>query len=170
MKIKNRNHILNDIIKDGKKHPKGWNAVLGTDDKRLSRDYYLFHPKVGIYLLKEYNKNPFEIKGIGGKIGRHIDDDIESRIQKHKEDFGIVQGDFQKILKNLEKGIKPQTIFESALKGKKDMGLKMPVKGKATSSRKIFDDIKLNTSKKQEKIDSKFEKEAHDDGLYKGYD
>jgi len=170
VKIKNRNNILNDIIKDGKKHPKGWNAVLGKDDRRLSRDYYLFHPKVGIYLLKEYNKNPFEIKGIGGKVARRIDEDIESKIHKNYGDFGIVQGNFQKILRNLERGIKPQTIFESALKGKKDMGLKMPVKGKASSSQNIFDDLKLDTSEKQKKINSRFDKLAYDDGLYTGYD
>ncbi len=170
MKIKKRDKILNDIIRDGKKHPKRWSAAFGKDNKRLSRDYYVSHPKVGIYLLKEYNKNPFNINGIGGKIARRIDQDIEAEIHKHDGDFGIVQGNFQKVLKNLEKGIKPEKIFESAFKGKKDLGLKMPVKGKASSSKKIFDQININSSKNQKKINEKFEKIAYDDGLYKGYD
>jgi len=170
VKIKKRDKILNDIIKDGKKHPKGWSAAFGKDYNRLSRDYYVSHPKVGIYLLKEYNKNPFKINGIGGKIARRVDQDIEAEIHKHDGDFGIVQGNFQKVLKNLEKGIKPEKIFESAFKGKKDLGLKMPVKGKASSSKKIFDNININSSEKQKKINEKFEKIAYDDGLYKGYD
>jgi hypothetical protein len=170
VKIKDRNKIINDIIKDGKKHPNGWSAAFGKDSKRLSRDYYLSHPKVGIYLLKEYNKNPFKINGIGAKIARRVDKDIEAKIHKYDGDFGIVQGNFQKILKNIEKGIKPETIFESALKGKKDMGIKMPVKGKASSSKKIFDEININSLPNKKKINEKFEKIAYDDGLYKGYD
>ena len=170
MKIKKRNNVINDIIKEGKKYPNGWNAVFGKDERRLSRDYYLFHPKVGIYLLKEYNKNPFHIEGIGGKIGRRVDQGIESIIHKNDGNFGIVQGNFQKILKNLEKGIKPEAIFESAFYGKNDMGLKMPVKGKASSSKKVFNEFDINPSIEQEKINKKFEKIAYDDGLYKGYD
>jgi len=78
VKIKKRNEILNDVIRDGKKYPKDWKAVFGKDDKNLSRDYYIFNPNTGIYLLKEYEKNPYEIKGIGGKIARHVDEHIEA--------------------------------------------------------------------------------------------
>ena len=56
MKIKTRNEILNDVIRDGKKHPKDWKAVFGKDNKSLSKDYYIFNPNIGIYLLKEYDK------------------------------------------------------------------------------------------------------------------
>lgn len=170
MKIKNRNEVLNDVIHEGKKHPKGWSAVTGKDNIRLSRDYYIFHPKVGMFLLKEYNRNPFQINGIGGKIARRIDQDLDSEIKKNNSDFGIVQGNFQKILKNLEKGIKPKSILDSALDGKKDLGIKMPVRGKATSLKKVFDNLNTNKNENRKKIDSKFEKIAYDDGLYKGFD
>ncbi len=170
MKIKKRNDILNDVIHEGKKNPKGWSAITGKDNNRLSSDYYIFHPKVGMFLLKEYNKNPFQTKGIGGKIARRVDQDLDSVIRKNNNDFGIVQGNFQKILKNLEKGIKPKSILDSALKGKKDLGIKMPVRGKATSSKKVFDNLNINKNKNKKKIDSKFEKIAYDDGLYKGFE
>ena len=169
MKIKNRNEVLNDVIRDGKKHPKGWKAIFGEDRTRFSRDYYLLNRDIGIYFLKEYNKNPFEVKGIGGKIARRVDDEIDAEISKKSGDFGIMQGDFQKILKNLEKGIKPDKIFNSAVKGKKDYGLKIPVKGKASSSKEAFKSIKNNLSDKHKKIDSKVEKMASDDGLYNSY-
>lgn len=170
MKIKNRNEVLNDVIRDGKKHPKGWKAILGEDRSRFSRDYYILNRETGIYFLKEYEKNPFEIKGIGGKIARRVDDEIEAEISKKSGDFGIIQGDFQKILKNLEKGINPDKIFNEAIKGKKDYGLKIPVRGKASSSKEAFDNIRNNLSDKHKKIDSKVEKMASDDGLYKSYD
>ena len=169
MKIKSRNEILNDIIKNAKKYPKDWKAIFGKDKERLSRDYYIFNPSIGIYLLKEYQKNPFEVKGIGEKIARHVDEDIENEITKHAGDFGIIQGDIRRILKNMEKGIHPQKIFEAAIKGN-DMGLSMPVRGHASASEDSFTDLHDTLSTKQKRLDSKFEKIASDDGLYTSYD
>ena len=170
VKIKSRNEVLNDVIRDGKKHPKDWKAVSGNDNKRLSKDYYIFNPDVGIYLLKEYEKNPFVVKGIGGKIARHVDEDIDAKVSKYANDFGIVQGDFKKIMKNLEKGVKPQKIFDAAFKGKKDFGLSIPIRGHASSQEEVFKNINNNYSKKQKKLDVKFEKMASDDGVYNSYD
>ena len=170
VKIKSRNEVLNDVIRDGKKYPKDWKAVFGNDKKRLSKDYYIFNPDVGIYLLKEYEKNPFVVKGIGGKIARHVDEDIDAKVSKYANDFGIVQGDFKKIIKNLEKGVKPQKIFDAAFKGKKDLGLSIPIRGHASSQEEVFKNINNNYSKKQKKLDEKFEKMASDDGVYNSYD
>jgi len=170
VKIKNRNEILKDVIKEGKKHPKNWRAVFGKDEKRLSRDYYLFNPDSGVYLLKEYEKNPFVTKGVGGKIARYVDQDIETKISKYSGDFGIIQGDFSKIYKNIEKGVKPEKIYNAALKGKKDYGLTIPIKGHASSSSDIYNGIRDILSKKQKTVDTKFEKIASEDGLYNSYD
>lgn len=170
VKIKSRNEILNDVIQDGKKYPKDWKAVFGNDNKRLSKDYYILNPDIGIYFLKEYQKNPFEIKGIGGKLARNIDDDIEAKVSKSAGDFGIIQGDFKKILKNLNKGIEPQKIFNAAIKGKKDLGISMPIRGHASTSKDVFNDIQNELSIKQKKLDKKLEEMASDDGLYSSYD
>jgi len=170
VKIKTRDEILKDVIKEGKKHPKDWRAVFGKDEKRFSKDYYIFNPETGIYLLKEYEKNPYEIKGIGGKIARYVDQDIETKISKYSGDFGIIQGDFKKVFKNIERGIKPEKIFNEALKGKKDYGITMLIKGHASSSKEIFNVIRDILNKKQKTLDCKFEKIAADDGLYKSYE
>ena len=81
MKVKTRIETLNDVIKDAKKHPTGWKAIFGKDNNRLSNDYYIFNQKSGIYLLKEYQKNPFELKGVGGKIARYVDEDVENFVR-----------------------------------------------------------------------------------------
>jgi hypothetical protein len=169
LKIKNRNEILNDIILDGKKHPKGWQAIFGEDTQRLTRDCYLMNPEIGIYYMKEYNKNPFIVKGIGSKIARKIDDEIESQIAKNEGDFGIIQGDFQKIIKNIQRGIKPEKIFNEAIKGKKDYGLTIPVRGKASSSEERFKNLNQTLSNNRKKINSKIEEIANEDGLYQSY-
>ena len=168
--IKARNEVLNDVIKDGKKHPNNWKAVFGKDKKHLSRDYYIFNPNIGIYLLKEYEKNPFEVKGIGGKIARKIDENIEADISKKASDFGIIQGNYQKIIQNLEKGIKPEKIFNEAFKGKKDLGIKIPIKGHASTSKEVFNNIHNTYLKEQNRIDKKLEKMANEDGLYRSYE
>lgn len=169
VKIKSRNDILNDVISDAKTFPTGWKALFGKDNERLSRDYYLFHPESGIYMLKEYQKNPFEVKGIGGKIARYIDNDIESEMTKHSGDFGIVQGDIRKIARSLERGIHPKKIFNAAFKGK-NLGISMPVRGHASSLEGSFITVHHALSTKRKKIDKTFEKMASDDGLYSGYD
>ncbi len=171
MKIKSRHETLNDVIRDAKKNPKGWKAIFGKDKERLSQDYYIFHPNIGIYLLKEYHKNPYEVKGIGGKIARHVDDEIDNEISKHSSDFGIIQGDIRKILKNVEKGVPPQKIFDAALKNKgKKYGMSMPVRGHSSASEDSFNNLHNTLSTKQKKLDSKLEKIASDDGLYTSYD
>lgn len=170
MNIGTRNDTLHDIIRDAKHHPTGWKALFGKDPERFSQDSYVLHPDVGIYLLKEYQKNPFDIQGVGGKIARHVDEEVEKEISKYAGDFGIVQGNLSKILKNIEKGIHPRTIFETALRGKKkDLGIRMPVRGHASTAPRSFTHLHQTFSTKQKKLDAAFEKLATDEGLYAAY-
>jgi hypothetical protein len=169
VQIKSRNEILTEFIKESKKHPKGWMATFGKDHNLLSNDCYIFNPNIGVYLIKEYHKNPYQVKGIGSKIARNIDEDIEKTIRKDSGDFGVVQGDIRKIIRNIDKGIHPQQIFEEGLKGN-DLGIKVPIKGKASTSQETFNYLNTSFSTKQKKLDSKFEKIMNDDGVYDSYD
>lgn len=169
MKIKQRNDILRDIIRDGKKHPKGWHATFGTDRTLFSHDCYIFHPQIGVYLLKEYNKNPFETKGVGLKLARRLDEDIQEQMIKKSGDFGIIQGDIRKIFTNLTKGIPPQQILTSALQGQ-DLGITIPVQGRASTSHDTFHLLKNAFSHKQKKLENQLEKMVSEDGLYTSYE
>jgi hypothetical protein len=169
VKVKRRNDILTEIIGEGKKHPNGWNAAFGKDPETFSHDCYIFHPRIGIYLLKEYSKNPFEVKGVGSKLARRLDDDIEEQMMKKSGNFGIIQGDIRKILANISKGIPPEKILTSALNGD-DLGLTIPLRGHASSSQDTFHSLKNMFSQKQKKLEACFEKMVSDDGLYTAYD
>ena len=169
MKIKPRNDILRDIIRDAKKYPKGWNATFGYDTNLFSHDCYIFHPNIGMYLLKEYNKNPFEVKGMGSKLARRIDEDIEEQITRKSGDFGIIQGDIQKILININKGIPPQQILTSAINGG-DLGITIPVQGHASTSKDTFHSLKNTFFSQQKKLGTCFEKMVSEDGIYKSYE
>jgi hypothetical protein len=168
VKIKPRTEILREIIRDGKKHPKGWRAAYGGDSSSLSHEYYIFHPNIGVYLVKEYNKNPYEIKGLGSKLARHLDEDIQEQIIKTSGNFGILQGDIQKILANIQRGIPPEKILSSAIHGD-DLGLTIPVRGQISTSVDAFRSLKNSFSSQQKKLTSHLEKMATDDGLYTSY-
>jgi hypothetical protein len=169
IQIKSRKEILSDIINDATDQPTNWKAVFGRDTKRLSNDYYLFHPDVGLYLLKEYEKNPFNQIGVGGKIARYVDEDISNKISTFSGNFGIVQGDIHKIMENIQKGTQPSEIIEAALHGK-DLGLTLPLRGCATTQNNAFETLKNSQSTHQKKIDEQFEKLAAKEGLYSSYD
>jgi hypothetical protein len=169
VKIKSKNDILKDIIRDGKTHPNGWNAAFGKDATSFSHDCYIFHPNIGLYLLKEYTKNPYEVKGVGSKLARHIDDDIEEQMRKKSGNFGIVQGDIQKILTNINRGIPPEQILTSAMRGD-DLGLTIPVRGHASTSENTFHSLKSSFSHQQKKLETCFEKMVSEDGLYTSYE
>jgi hypothetical protein len=169
VKIKPRNDILRDIIQDGKKHPKGWHAAFGKDPTLFSHDCYIFHPQIGIYLLKEYNKNPYEVKGVGSKLARHIDQDIQEQITRNSGGFGIIQGDIRKILANINRGIPPQQILTRALQGD-DLGITIPVQGCASTSKNTFHSLKNMFSHTQKNLESQLEKMVRDDRLYTSYD
>ncbi len=169
MKIKPRNDILKDIIRDGKRHPQGWNAAFGKNSLSFSHDCYIYHPQIGIYLLKEYDKNPFEVKGVGSKLARHIDDDIEEQMMKKSGDFGIIQGDVRKIFLNISRGIPPEKILRSAIHGD-DLGLTIPIRGHTSTSLDTFQSLKNTFSHQQKKLETCFEKMVSDDGLYTSYE
>lgn len=169
MNVKPRSKVLEDIIREAKKYSYGWKAVLGRDYKRLSTDYYIFHPEVGLYLLKEYGKNPYSLKGVGGKIARHIDEDIITSISDYSGNFGVIQGDIRKIISNIERGVTPDKILSAALEGE-DLGLSIPLRGVASSEEKNYRYIKEVLTSKQRKIDREFEKLAANEGLYNSYD
>ena len=169
MKIKSRTEILSDIIHDSERNPTGWKAAIGKDHQTLSHDYYIFNPNVGCYLLKEYQKNPYQRKGLGSKIARHIDEDIENTITKDAGDFGIIQGDMGRFLRNIEKGHSPQYIFQQALKGK-DLGISVPVRGKAGGSAEQFNTLREIFLTKQKMLDQKITRILAKEGHYTGYD
>ena len=169
MKLKKRDELLNDIIHQGKKNPTGWMASFGKNNHHLSDDYYLLHPNIGLFYMKEYQKNPFQQFGIGGKIARKIDGDVTEELRKQAHNFGIIQGDIRKITKNIQRGISPKEIIQGMYEGK-DKGMSLPVKGKATNSIESMKKVKEQGKDNQKKINHHFKKMAKEDGLYASYD
>ncbi|WP_336359732.1 hypothetical protein [Haladaptatus sp. ZSTT2] len=76
MRVRNWQDILEDVVESGA-DAGDWRAVAGNRNRGLGEDLYLGHPKAGVFQLKTYAKNPFEVKGVGTRVARRIDDDLE---------------------------------------------------------------------------------------------
>ncbi|GGL24169.1 hypothetical protein GCM10009037_04600 [Halarchaeum grantii] len=76
MRVRDWQDILSDVT-DADADPDGWRAVAGDRARGLGEDFYLGHPSMGVYHLKTYAKNPFEVKGAGARVARRVDDELD---------------------------------------------------------------------------------------------
>ncbi|ELZ34903.1 hypothetical protein C474_01042 [Halogeometricum pallidum JCM 14848] len=76
MHVRDWKDVLSDVTESGA-DPDGWRAVAGHRKKGLGEELFIGHPDAGVYELKTYAKNPLEVRGVGSRVARRIDDDIE---------------------------------------------------------------------------------------------
>jgi len=77
MRVRDWDDIVADVT-EGDADPAGWRAVGGDRAGGVGEDLYLGHPSVGLYHLKTYAKNPYDVRGVGTRVARSIDDEIGS--------------------------------------------------------------------------------------------
>ena len=85
MRVRDWQDILADVT-DAGVDPDGWRAVAGDRRDGLGEDLYLGHPNAGVYALKTYAKNPTELRGVGGRVARRIDEDLEPLLPSEEHD------------------------------------------------------------------------------------
>ncbi|WP_137285139.1 hypothetical protein [Halorussus salinisoli] len=77
MRIREWKDIVDDVVEKDVDSD-DWRAVGGSRADGVGEDLYLGHPRGGVYLLKTYAKNPYEVKGVGTQVARKLDDEIGS--------------------------------------------------------------------------------------------
>lgn len=77
MRVRDWQDILGAVIETDAE-PGNWQAVVGNRRGGLGEELYLGHPGAGVFLLKTFAKNPHQIEGVGTKVARKIDDDLEA--------------------------------------------------------------------------------------------
>lgn len=77
MRVREWTDIIQDVV-ESNAEPDHWRAVAGNRAKGLGEELYIGHPAAGLYLVKTYAKNPFEVKGVGTKVARKLDDELDS--------------------------------------------------------------------------------------------
>ncbi|GAB7008733.1 hypothetical protein [Halorubrum trueperi] len=76
MRVRDWDNILADVA-GGSADPDGWRAVAGSRHGGLGEDLYVGHPSVGVYHLKTYAKNPRDLRGVGTRVARRVDDELD---------------------------------------------------------------------------------------------
>jgi len=76
MRVRDWQDILEDVADDSVES-EGWRAIAGQRRGGVGEDLYLGHPRSGVYQLKTYAKNPYEVKGVGSRVARKIDDELD---------------------------------------------------------------------------------------------
>ncbi|WP_436910400.1 hypothetical protein [Halosimplex marinum] len=76
MRVRDWQDILEDVV-ESDADPAGWRAAGGDRANGIGEDLYFGHPAVGVFHVKTYAKNPYEVQGVGAEVARKIDDDLD---------------------------------------------------------------------------------------------
>jgi hypothetical protein len=76
MRVRDWQDILEEVVDSGA-DAGDWRAVAGNRQQGIGEDMYIGHPAAGVFQLKTYAKNPFEVHGVGTQVARRIDDDLD---------------------------------------------------------------------------------------------
>lgn len=75
MRVRDWQDVVRDVVEEDV-NPDDWRAIAGPRDRGVGEDLYLAHPNAGVYFLKTYAKNPYELRGVGSRVARSIDENI----------------------------------------------------------------------------------------------
>jgi len=128
MRVRDWQDILEDVVEHDT-DPDQWRAVGGDRRSGIGEDLYLAHPSTGVYQLKTYAKNPYEVQGVGSQVARRIDDEIDPLFPEQGTGlFGVQQApededDAEEKATNLEEVVKahadaptsPKALFEDIM-------------------------------------------------------
>jgi hypothetical protein len=76
MRVRDWQDILEDVVESGAEASR-WRAVSGDRRGGPGEDMFIGHPSVGVFQLKTFAKNPYEVRGVGSQVARKIDDDLD---------------------------------------------------------------------------------------------
>jgi len=76
MRVRDWQDIMEEVV-EADVDPEGWRAVAGDRSGGVGEDLFMGHPGMGVFQLKTYAKNPFEVQGVGTRVARKVDGDLE---------------------------------------------------------------------------------------------
>ena len=161
--MRTREEILREIISKGREIPEGWKATSRYDTQLHATEYNILHPEVGIYQIKEWQKNPFQVKGVGAKIARRVDDIL---INEPLGKFGILRYNPRKVFGDATEGLPLKKILQDMASGGQKTGIEMMLTGEMHPATK---DITKTVQRKQNEINKGIVKIQEDEGLYASY-
>jgi len=181
MRVRDWQDILADVV-EGEAEPGGWRAVGGTRARGIGEDLYLGHPEAGLFQLKTYAKNPFEVRGVGAKLARRLDDEIGSylpedadgrfAVRQAAQDEDVAKSRAKHVQETLRTHAEAPTTtdhlfsdlmdaLESPAFGPVDYDLRRRPEG--------VDSLSTTFEDAEDLLDSEFEELVEDDGVNRGF-
>ena len=93
MRVRDWQDILENVV-ESDADASGWRAVAGDRRGGVGEDMFIGHPAVGVFQLKTFAKNPYEVRGVGSQVARRIDDELDPLFPEadNAGRFGVNQG------------------------------------------------------------------------------
>ncbi len=165
MEVKTREQLLRELVAEADEHPYGWKAAVRQDPRLFAREYYIFHPRAGVYELKEYQVNPFETSGVGAQLGPSVSKDLPRLLERQAGVFAIVEITPAKLRDVLEETSEGTSLAEAGLQG----GIRIPMHGPAHNAPSSLRFLDSALEKKRQLVDAEFRKLIDRRGLLRAY-
>ncbi|CCQ37021.1 uncharacterized protein Nmlp_2871 [Natronomonas moolapensis 8.8.11] len=93
MRVRDWQEILEDVV-ESDADAGGWRAVAGDRRGGVGEDMFVGHPSIGVFQLKTFAKNPYEVRGVGSRVARRIDDELDPLFPERDDGgrFGVNHG------------------------------------------------------------------------------
>jgi len=130
MRVRDWQDIMDEVV-ESNADPEGWRAVGGDRTSGIGEDLFIGHPSAGVFQLKTYAKNPYDVDGVGTRVARKIDDELDPLFPNQGNatgHFGVQQppedeDEAKKAVKNLETVVEthadapttPQALFDDIM-------------------------------------------------------
>ncbi len=181
MKVREWQDIVSDVV-DAGVDPEGWRAVAGDREGGVGEDFYIGHPNVGLYFLKTFAKNPFQVKGVGTRVARKVDEDIETHLPTEDAGrFGVQrppsdEGDAKTKARHLEEVLKthaeaptgPQDLFDDVMETL-DSPAYGPMEYDLRDRPEALDEFAATFDDAEEVLEAEFEDLLQEDDIGRGF-
>jgi hypothetical protein len=181
MRVQDWDDIVSEVV-ESDAEPEGWRAVAGDRRGGLGEDLYLGHADVGVFQLKTYAKNPFEVKGVGARVARRVDDELDPLFPEEGSGLFGVQSGFDsedeatEAAERLEEVVRthadapttPDALFQDVM-GALDSPAYGPMEYDQFDRPERLDDLSTTFEEAEELLDTELDDLVDDDGVGRGF-
>ncbi|MFB6155057.1 MAG: hypothetical protein ABEJ22_04115 [Haloferacaceae archaeon] len=182
MRVRSWQDILEDVA-ESSADPDDWRAVAGRRDGGVGEDLYLGHPQVGLYHLKTYAKNPYDLRGVGARVARKVDEDLEGYLP-NRDDSGRFairtppedESHAERVAKRLEETVRvhaeapttPEDLFSDVMEAV-DSPAFGPMEFELADRPDRLDDLATTFEEAEELLDAELEDLVEEDEVDRGF-
>ena len=182
MRVRDWQDIMEEVVDSGVDSD-GWRAVGGDRTDGIGEDMFIGHPGVGVFQLKTYAKNPYDVDGVGARVARRIDDELDPLFPTEENAsglFGVQQpladeDEAERAVKDLQTVVEthaeaptsPEALFEDIMDAL-DSPAYGPMEFDHTDRPDPMDDLTETFDEAEELLDAEFE-DIIDEDVERGF-